>query len=593
MMKQAIFLLWLGAALPAAAPVWAQEQSETRVWVQIEARPTEAEADERARAYAEVFPDVAGYRLSSGWYAIVLGPYGTDVARLRLQDLLAAGMIPRDSFIADGRAFREPFLAPGELPPAPDAEALAVPGPEMLPEDEPLDAPPALEVAPAPLPDETPAEARRSEALLIASERQELQAALQWFGFYGAAIDGAFGPGTRASMAAWQAAEGAEATGILTARQRAELLDRYGRAQAELGLQTVTEEEAGIRITLPTALVAFDRYDPPFVHYAPKDGSGVQVMLISEPGDRGALYGLYDILQTLEVVPPEGTRSRTETGFTIEGRSADLASYTHVELAGGLLKGYMLVWHPGDDERMARVLTAMQSSFRPFGDRALDPGMVEMTEEQRRGMLAGLEVRKPRQSRSGIFVDPKGAVLTTAEAVAGCGRVTIDREHEAKVVATDAALGMALLRPVHPMAPRVTASFRSTEARLGSPVAVAGYPYGEALPAPTLTFGALDALTGLEGEADLRRLRLASRPGDAGGPVLDGSGAVLGMLVAPETGERRLPDEVSFALAPAALTARLSEAGIEPRRAEGSGALAPEDLVRLGDGMTALVSCWD
>lgn len=94
MMKQAIFLLWLGAALPAAAPVWAQEQSETRVWVQIEARPTEAEADERARAYAEVFPDVAGYRLSSGWYAIVLGPYGTDVARLRLQDLLEAGMIP-------------------------------------------------------------------------------------------------------------------------------------------------------------------------------------------------------------------------------------------------------------------------------------------------------------------------------------------------------------------------------------------------------------------------------------------------------------------------------------------------------------------
>ncbi len=150
MMKQAIFLLWLGAALPAAAPVWAQEQSETRVWVQIEARPTEAEADERARAYAEVFPDVAGYRLSSGWYAIVLGPYGTDVARLRLQDLLEAGMIPRDSFIADGRAFREPFLAPGELPPAPDAEALAVPGPEMLPEDEPLDAPPALEAAPAP-----------------------------------------------------------------------------------------------------------------------------------------------------------------------------------------------------------------------------------------------------------------------------------------------------------------------------------------------------------------------------------------------------------------------------------------------------------
>ncbi len=597
-MRQAIFLLWL-AVFPAAAPLEAQEQAQ--VWVQIEARPTEAEADARARAYAELFPDVSGYRLASGWYGIVLGPYGPEVARLRLQDLRDAGMIPPDSFIADGRNFREAFAAPGQV--RPEIEALAVPGPEPVPEEDPAEPAPeadaagAVRVAPpeaAPtIPDETPAEARQSEARLSLAERQELQAALQWFGFYTAAIDGAFGSGTRASMAAYQGAQGLEATGVLTARQRAALLDSYDRAQAELGLETVTEEAAGIRMILPTSLVRFDRYDPPFVHYAPLEDSGVQVMLISEPGDQGTLFGLYDILQTLEVVPPEGNRERSASSFTIEGRSDRVASYTHAELRGGLIKGFMLVWRPDEDERMARVLTAMRSSFRPFGDRALDPGMVELSEEQRRGMLAGLEVRKPRQSRSGIFVDARGTVLTSAEAVAECGRVTIDRDHEARVVLADPALGIAVLKPERAMAPRVTASFRGSEARLGSPVAVAGYPYEDVLPAPTLTFGTLDGLTGLEGEPNLRRLSLEARPGDAGGPVLDGSGAVLGMLVSRPQGDRQLPAEVSFALAPEALTARLAEAGVLPRMSDGGGALAPEDLARLGDGMTALVSCWD
>ena len=42
--------------------------------MQIEAQPTLAEAEERAQAYAGAFPDVAGFRLSSGWYRHRAGP---------------------------------------------------------------------------------------------------------------------------------------------------------------------------------------------------------------------------------------------------------------------------------------------------------------------------------------------------------------------------------------------------------------------------------------------------------------------------------------------------------------------------------------
>jgi hypothetical protein len=55
-------------------------------------------------------------------------------------------------------------------------------------------------VAPSPnphrwqIPDETAAEARDSEVLLTEEERNDLQTALEWFGFYQGKIDGAFRP---------------------------------------------------------------------------------------------------------------------------------------------------------------------------------------------------------------------------------------------------------------------------------------------------------------------------------------------------------------------------------------------------------------
>lgn len=592
-MRQAIFLLGLMTALIFGAAAMAQD----RVWVQIEAQPTLREGEERARAYSGAFPDVSGFQMTSGWYAIVLGPYGREVADLRLASLLGERLIPGDSFIADGRNFRQQFWPAGQLGATPPPPVAITPLEPLAPEEAPVLGAPLSEPAPlqpALLPEETPAEARASEALLTLAERQDLQRALQWFGFYSASIDGAFGSGTRNSMAAWQEANAHQPTGILTTSQRLSLMQAYGTAEAELGLRTVTEAEAGIEITLPTALVEFDHYEPPFVHYAEKNGSGVRVILISEPGDRNTLFGLYDTLQTLEVVPLNGTRERNDTSFTIEGRGTDLASYTRVVLNQGLVKGYMLIWHPGDDERISRVLTAMQASFRPVGDRALDPGLVMMETAQRQWLQAGLDVRRPALSRSGFYIDARGSVLTTVEAVGSCGRITLDRDTEAEIAFEDSGLGIAVLTPKTPLAPQSYASFETAPLRPGAEIAVAGYSYEDQLPAPTLTFGQMGAATGLDGEPDLRRLTLAALPGDAGGPVMTTSGAVLGMLLPKASdGARQLPAEVGFAAAAGAISARLAQAGLAPRSATPTGALAPEDLTRIGDGMTVLVSCWE
>lgn len=593
MLRQALFLLTFGFALLMGGLASAQ-QDASQSWVQIEAKPSQAEAEDRARAWTALFDNVAGFAVTSGWHVISLGPYTPAEAAARLAELRDENLIPRDSFVSDGETYRTAFWPAAGLPEAPETapEAAA----EAVPDDI-TEAPPevaAADPAPAPEPDETAEQAQQSEASLSQSERELLQTALRWFGHYNSTIDGAFGRGTRAAMTEWQDMNGFDTTGILTTLQRGTLVANYQAEQAAFGFATLTEPEAGIEVTLPLSLVVFDHYEPPFVHFIAKDGSDTRITLISQPGDQAALYALYDMLQTLEIMPTTGPRDRGERSFSLRGDSAAVASQAYAELSRGLIKGWIVTWNPATDVNIDRVIQTVEASFRPIGDRALDPGIVPMSDTTKAGLLSGLEVRKPRLSRSGFYIDTAGTVLTTAEAVAQCARITLDGTVDARVTLSDPASGLAVLTPATPLSPASVAEFQLAPDRIGAEIAVAGYSYGEALPAPVLTFGTLQAAEGLQGEAGLKRLALAALPGDQGGPVLDNTGAVLGMLLPPSTDPARvLPAGVAFAAAGASIATALQAKGITLSQSSRSGGLPPEDLAKHAGKMTVLVSCWE
>ncbi len=451
------------------------------------------------------------------------------------------------------------------------------------------------QIDPSFLPDEPPAQARASERALSREQRMALQEALQWAGFYDSAIDGAIGPGTRRSMAAWQAARGHEATGVLTTRQRAELLGEVQTAMASLGLAVMRDEGAGIEIALPLSLVTFDRYEAPFAHYGSLGDSGVRVVLISQAGDQNTLFGLYDIMQSLKIVPLEGARERKAREFTISGQDDEITSYTYAALADGAVKGFTLIWPNGGDLRLREMaLAQMRATFKPIPGVVLadNAGLDQAT--QSIDLMSGLEIRRPTVARSGFYVSENGAVLTTTEAVRACGRITLDELYDARLTATDPASGLALLHPEAPLAPMGAAALRAGEARLGATVAVAGFPYEGALSAPTLTFGTLADIRGLEGEQGIARLELAAEPGNAGGPVLAPDGTVIGML-APRADDkgRLLPENASFAVKSALAASFLERNGIAPRLSQGGAALDPVDLSALARDMTVLVSCWN
>lgn len=610
-MKQAVIAL-----MSALFTLFAGIAAAQGTFVQIEARPDLNSATERARAYAGGLPDVNGFRMASGWYGIALGPYTEEQAIQALQQLRAQGAIPPDSFLTQANAYTQQFYPVGadavaDGPAAPDTPSLQgetqqaetetaqvqtdtlpviQPQPEVQPEPEPE---PEPEPA-APVDTETQQQAYRSEAQLSRDEKMDLQRALQWFGFYNGAIDAAFGPGTRASMAAWQEAQGLPVTGVLTTMQRADLKAEYARVLASIGLERRLDDVAGIEMTLPLAMVSFDRYEPPFAHYEPAGDSGVKVLLISQSGDEATLLGLFDIMQTLRIVPLDSERSRSGNAYVLAGQNARIKSYTYAVLSGGAVKGFTLIWPQGEDARYDVTLGTMRDSFTPISGAVLPDAYGDAALTQSVDLFSGLEIRKPISSRSGFYIDGSGSVLTTTEAVRECGRITLDEVYQAQIAARDDALGLALLRPAERLAPIGFARFQPAPARLQAEIAVSGYSYEGLLSAPTMTYGTLADIRGLNGDEAKSRLTLNASAGDAGGPVFDTSGSVLGMLLPPENPEgKRLPAGVSFAADAAAIAEFLSNNGVNPAASDQTGTLSGEDLAQLAATMTVLVSCWE
>lgn len=562
--------------------------AQDQVWIQVEARPTLSAAEERARAYAGQFAEVNGFRLNSGWYAVALGPFPPETAAVRLRRLQILGDIPNDSFIADGGRYAELFWPRGQLLGDVLAQAAApnIPGGAV-------DAP-VLTVTPIPAPaDETPAEARASERALDRPARETLQEAMQWFGHYTSTIDGAFGPGTRRAMSEYQSASGDQVTGILTSAQRARLLGDFRSDLESLGMAPVVSAEAGIAVDMPLGMVAFSRIEAPFVQY--EGTGGRKALLISQDGSLAGLAGLYEVMQTLEVIPRDGERARRDRSFEIRGRNAEIASYTYAALADDMIKGFTLVWPLEDDRLMSRAAQMMRTSFEAIGDTALDPSLGDPATEQGLDLLAGLEIRQPLRSASGFFITPAGDVLTSETALRACGRVTIgDDQIEADIRLTDTGLGLAVLTPRTRVAPMSVARFRDGTARLQSDVAVSGFSYDGLLGAPTLSYGLLADVRGLDGEEALDRLAIEVTPGDAGGPVLDTGGGVLGVLLPrTQSGTRLLPSDVNFATDASAVAGWLGQEGVRIEQSLSRAALPPDRLAMLAGNLTVLVSCWE
>lgn len=581
------FVVALVFLLTSALSVSAQTKG---TWIQIEAKQTQDEAMERIAVYAEIMPEVGGFELSNGWFAVAIGPFSTIESEFLITQFRRTGLIPPDSYISSPDQFVRQFY-PAEATVI-QTTPVADPPKTTLPDNEAEAVLKAGSQAEVYVPDETASEARASEAELTLDQKKELQVALQWAGFYNSTIDGLFGRGTRGSMSEWQKSKGFEETGILTTGQRSVLLGDYYAILNGLDMGPVTDDKAGITIEMPRAVVQFDGYTAPFAHYRSPEGNVAEVHLISRPGDRDTLYALYDVMEQLDIVPLEGPRRKNRNNFRLTGRNDSIISHTEAYLSGGEIKGFTLVWPADQEEQAERIIDRMIASFSTTGSvlsrgegLGLEPGQ---------DRLSGLGVRTPSKILSGAFINRDGYVLTSSEIGAECTIIEVQGDLPYEITASSADIGVSVLRPQETVVPHGFGELRNSENRAGTKVSVAGYSFGGVLSAPTLTHGKIAATTGLAGEEHLDRLTLSHFASDAGGAVLGTQGEITGVLSPRvEDPNRTLPQDVSFMTDSSAIVPFLSANRIAHTLSRSLITMDAVDIERKARDIAVWVSCWE
>jgi V8-like Glu-specific endopeptidase len=223
-------------------------------------------------------------------------------------------------------------------------------------------------------------------------------------------------------------------------------------------------------------------------------------------------------------------------------------------------------------------------------------------------VIFGFDARGRGRSGTGSVISSDGLVLTNdhvikdassgrtyktiqvflmPELVTGDDRTDLSKPHEARIVARDADLDLALLRLVRPPSGLRPLRFGdSEEVVVGESVAAIGHPGGGGL--WTLTTGTISSRR-RDGVRDVFQTDAAINPGNSGGPLLDSASLLIGI----NTFVRRLNDDglplegLNYSLRAAIVLEWLEGRGVRlvaiKRRASESGDVEAHDEVELAE----------
>lgn len=155
------------------------------------------------------------------------------------------------------------------------------------------------------------------------------------------------------------------------------------------------------------------------------------------------------------------------------------------------------------------------------------------------------------------FAVTQDTIVTNQHVVDGCRLVTVeslDGNRTGEVVSSDPLLDLAIIR-VPGMTSNQVATIRKEAPKIGEGAFVFGYPLmGTLSDDGNFTNGVVSATRGLGNSANEFQLTAAVQPGNSGGPVLDKSGNIIGVVVSKldavkmikRTGD--IPQNVNFAV---------------------------------------------
>lgn len=202
---------------------------------------------------------------------------------------------------------------------------------------------------------------------------------------------------------------------------------------------------------------------------------------------------------------------------------------------------------------------------------------------------------------SGFVVNNAGWVLTNYHVVADAISVRVigadAMQHGATIVASDQRNDLALLRTDTGLGS--AAVFRRAPAvRVGEDAIAMGFPLPGLLASDVkVSTGSVSALAGIADDSSQLQISVPVQPGNSGGPLLDYSGLLIGVIVgkldalavAKATGD--IPENINFAIKGEIADLFLRSHGVTPREADDGPRLPSAEVAARGRKFVVQIEC--
>jgi S1-C subfamily serine protease len=206
-------------------------------------------------------------------------------------------------------------------------------------------------------------------------------------------------------------------------------------------------------------------------------------------------------------------------------------------------------------------------------------------------------------SGTGFVVSGDGHIITNHHVVDQCNRMTFQIRGQlavdANILSINEATDLALLTADVPRAG--SARFRGgSPVRLGDEVVVFGFPLlGDLSSQGNITYGIVSALSGLNDDLSRMQITAQIQPGNSGGPVMDRSGNIVGVVVETANDEYfreqrgTVPQNVNFAIRDSLTRSFLDTNNVRYDVAPFTGeTLSIADIAELAQTFTGTLRCY-
>ncbi|WP_353476173.1 serine protease (plasmid) [Salipiger sp. H15] len=365
----------------------------------------------------------------------------------------------------------------------------------------------------------------------------DVQRDLLWIGHYQGQVDGLSGPETTTGVRAFQTSIGHPETGSLDSEERAILTERARATREGIDLQIEESDWTGIRMPVPRGYVGPGKVD------------GNDLLDIDFAGTAAVPFGI----RQMRMENSAGTiRARDLARSVIKGeedsevlsageaqgvgyfltRVDDLKLFAIIETRQGETRSIIISASASQSGPMMPVIAEVLERTELFARAGVPFGDVQWRVMS--GDYPGMEgrpdwFRSMTASGSGSLVSTEGHVLTNHHVVAGCDRITVQGQ-PASLVGADVRLDLALVQ-VPRFTGREPIAFREDAVVLGERVIVLGYPVFSVTQSLNVTEGLASSTVGFEGSRLGLQISAPVQPGNSGGPVLDGRGRQIAVVV--------------------------------------------------------------